>query len=124
MICLALKSHYDHIVVGAGSAGCLLASQLGHAGKKILLLESGSDHRHNPIWKIPLLSVIYGVLITKKYNWRPNGVTELYAQPDPGLNFRRIYQPRGKVLGGSGTINGMIWVRTESIQKIMTSGLT
>jgi choline dehydrogenase len=96
---------FDYIVVGAGSAGCVLANRLTASGKyRVLLLEAGGQDRN--IWiHIPLG---YGKLFhNPKVNW-------LYAtEPEPELNNRRIIQPRGKVLGGSSSINGLLYVRGQ-----------
>src|SRR6266481_3290659 len=89
---------FDYIIVGAGTAGCVLANRLTASGRnRVLLLEAGGHDRH--IWiHIPLG---YGKLFTDaKVNW-------LYtSEPEAELNNRRIIQPRGKVLGGSSSING------------------
>jgi choline dehydrogenase len=99
------KARFDYIVVGAGSAGCVLANRLTEAGRyRVLLLEAGGHDRH--IWiHIPLG---YGKLFDNaKVNW-------LYkTEPEPELNNRRIIQPRGKVLGGSSSINGLLYVRGQ-----------
>ena len=83
---------YDFIVVGAGSAGCVLADRLSASGKhSVLLLEAGGEDRH--FWiHVP---IGYGKLFTDaRVNW-------LYeSAPEPELNNRQIMQPRGKVLGG------------------------
>ncbi len=96
---------FDYIVVGAGSAGCVLANRLTASGRhRVLLLEAGPKDSH--VWiHIPLG---YGKLFTNaKYNW-------LYAsEPEPELNNRQIIQPRGKVLGGSSSINGLLYVRGQ-----------
>ena len=96
---------FDYIVVGAGSAGCVLANRLTASGRhRVLLLEAGG-HDSN-IWiHIPLG---YGKLFTNpKVNW-------LYtSELEPELNNRRIIQPRGKVLGGSSSINGLLYVRGQ-----------
>jgi choline dehydrogenase len=96
---------FDYIVVGAGSAGCVLANRLTASGRhRVLLLEAGG-HDGN-IWiHIPLG---YGKLFTNsKVNW-------LYtSEPEPELNNRRIIQPRGKVLGGSSSINGLLYIRGQ-----------
>ncbi len=96
---------YDYIVVGAGSAGCVLANRLTASGRhRVLLLEAGPKDSH--VWiHIPLG---YGKLFTNaKYNW-------LYtSEPEPQLNNRQIIQPRGKVLGGSSSINGLLYVRGQ-----------
>ena len=96
---------FDYIIVGAGSAGCVLAHRLTQSGRhRVLLLEAGGRDR-NPWIHIPLG---YGKLFTDpKVNW-------LYqSEPEPELNNRRIIQPRGKVLGGSSSINGLLYVRGQ-----------
>ncbi|HXX52501.1 MAG TPA: choline dehydrogenase [Xanthobacteraceae bacterium] len=99
------KARFDYIIVGAGSAGCVLANRLTESGRyRVLLLEAGGHDRH--IWiHIPLG---YGKLFDNaKVNW-------LYkTEPEPELNNRRIIQPRGKVLGGSSSINGLLYVRGQ-----------
>ncbi len=105
MAAIPHKATFDYIVVGAGSAGCVLANRLTASGRhRVLLLEAGGHDRH--IWiHIPLG---YGKLFADaKVNW-------LYAtEPEPELNNRRIIQPRGKVLGGSSSINGLLYVRGQ-----------
>ncbi len=96
---------FDYIVVGAGSAGCVLAHRLTESGQyRVLLVEAGGRDS-NPWIHIPLG---YGKLFTDpKVNW-------LYqSEPEPELNNRRIIQPRGKVLGGSSSINGLLYVRGQ-----------
>src|SRR5262249_51040776 len=97
---------FDYIVVGAGSAGCVLANRLTASGRhRVLLLEAGGPDRH--IWiHIPLG---YGKLFSNpKVNW-------LYtSEPEAELNNRQIIQPRGKVLGGSSSINGLLYIRGQS----------
>ncbi len=96
---------FDYIVVGAGSAGCVLANRLTASGRhRVLLLEAGGHDRN--IWiHVPLG---YGKLFTDpKVNW-------LYtSEPEAELNNRRIIQPRGKVLGGSSSINGLLYIRGQ-----------
>lgn len=95
----------DYIVVGAGSAGCVLANRLTQSGAhRVLLLEAGPADR-NPWIHVPLG---YGKLFKdKRVNW-------LYqTEPEPELEGRVIYQPRGKVLGGSSSINGLIYIRGQ-----------
>ena len=96
---------FDYIVVGAGSAGCVLADRLTACGRyRVLLLEAGGKDRN--VWiHIPLG---YGKLFSNpKVNW-------LYTtEPEPELNNRRIIQPRGKVLGGSSSINGLLYIRGQ-----------
>ena len=97
---------FDYIIVGAGSAGCVLANRLTASGRhRVLLLEAGGNDRN--IWiHIPLG---YGKLFTNpEVNW-------LYtSEPEPELDNRRIIQPRGKVLGGSSSINGLLYVRGQA----------
>jgi choline dehydrogenase len=98
-------STYDYVIVGAGSAGCVLANRLTESGKhSVLLLEAGPRDRN--LWiHVPLG---YGKLFkTKSVNWM------YQTEPEPGLNGRSVFQPRGKVLGGSSSINGLLYVRGQ-----------
>ena len=94
---------FDFIVVGAGSAGCVLANRLSEDGRSsVLLIEAGGSDR-NPIFSIPLLA-------GAAYYWRPSNW--LYSTtPQPGLDGRSVKWPRGKVLGGCSSINGMMYMR-------------
>ena len=95
---------YDFIVIGAGSAGCVVAGRLGEAGYKVLLLEAGGPDR-SPWIHIPMgLRQLYN---NPAVNWC------YQSEPEPHLNGRRLFQPRGKVLGGTGSINGMIYIRGQ-----------
>ena len=96
-------NNYDIIVIGAGSAGSILASKLSEKKDlKILILESGPQDL-NPMIKIPLG---YGMTFyNKQINWN------FYSQPQKYLNNREVYVPRGKVVGGSGSINAMVYTR-------------
>ncbi len=100
------RDTFDYIVIGAGSAGCVLANRLSASGQhRVLLLEAGGKDRH-PWIHIPLG---YGKLFTNaRVNWLYN------SEPEPELNNRQIIQPRGKVLGGSSSINGLLYVRGQS----------
>ncbi len=93
---------YDYIVIGGGSAGCVMARRLVDAGYDVCLLEAGSRDK-SPLIHIPL--GVAAILPTKHVNWA------LETEPQPGLNGRRGYQPRGKTLGGSSSINAMLYVR-------------
>jgi choline dehydrogenase len=96
---------FDYVVVGAGSAGCVLAARLTESGRhSVLLLEAGPEDRH--IWiHIPLG---YGKLfVNPRVNWMYE------SEPEPELGGRRIPQPRGKVLGGSSSINGLVYIRGQ-----------
>jgi choline dehydrogenase len=97
---------YDYIVIGAGSAGCVLASRLSEDPNiRVLLLEAGPPDR-SPWIHLP---IGYG-----KTMWNPKLNWCFRTDPDPNMNGRRIYWPRGKTLGGSSSINGLIYIRGQS----------
>ncbi|MBR0830421.1 choline dehydrogenase [Bradyrhizobium manausense] len=96
---------FDYIIVGAGSAGCVLANRLSANGKhSVLLLEAGP--KDSNIWiHVPLG---YGKLFKdKRVNWM------YQTEPEPELGGRQVFQPRGKTLGGSSSINGLLYVRGQ-----------
>src|ERR1700730_7099557 len=94
---------FDYIVTGAGSAGCAVAGRLSASGQdRVRLLEAGGRDR-NPWIHIPMgFSRVYA-------NPRVNWMYE--SEPEAQLGGRRLYQPRGKVLGGTSSINGMVYMR-------------
>lgn len=96
---------YDYVIVGAGSAGCVLANRLTECGRhRVLLIEAGPKDS-NPWIHVPLG---YGKL------FRDPSVNWLYrTEPQQQLHGRRILQPRGKVLGGSSSINGLVYIRGQ-----------
>lgn len=97
---------FDFIIVGAGSAGCALANRLTASGKHtVLLLEAGISDR-NPLLRIPMLGSLMGVG-NPKYDWMYE------TAPDPTRAGRTEIWPRGKMLGGSSSINGTIYVRGD-----------
>lgn len=103
----ALKTEYDYIIVGAGSAGCVLANRLTKdPDVSVLLLEAGgrdwSIYIHMP-------ATFSWPLTTKTYNWA------FETEPEPHVNNRRMYQPRGKVWGGSSAVNGMCYIRGHAL---------
>jgi len=96
---------FDYVVVGAGSAGCVLANRLSEGGRySVCLLEAGPADRY--LWiHIP---IGYGkTMFHPVYNWG------FHTEPDPNMNNRRLYWPRGRTLGGSSSINGLIYVRGQ-----------
>ncbi|MGI9480808.1 MAG: GMC family oxidoreductase [Hyphomicrobiales bacterium] len=97
---------YDFIVVGAGSAGCVLANRLTASGKhRVLLLEAGGRDT-SPFIHVPLG---YARLFNdENHNWM------YQTEPEAELGGRRIFQPRGKVLGGSSSINGLVYIRGQA----------
>jgi choline dehydrogenase len=96
------KTYYDYIIVGAGSAGCVLANRLSaDASVKVLLLEAGLPDQQMEI-HIPLA---FAKLFKTAYDWA------YYTTPQTKLNNRKLFWPRGKVLGGSSSINAMIYIR-------------
>ena len=96
----------DFIIVGAGSAGCVLADRLTASGRhRVLLLEAGPGNLH-PWLHIPLG---FGRLFTdRRYNWCYETI------PQPECHNRNVIAPRGKVLGGSSSINGLIYIRGQA----------
>lgn len=99
-------AEFEFIVIGGGSAGMALAARLSEAGRQTLLLEAGLE-RLKPwdFWKVSMPAAYSYVFRNPATNWMYEG------EPEPTLNGRRMYQPRGKVLGGSSAINGMGYLR-------------
>ena len=97
---------FDFIIVGAGSAGCVLANRLSENPRnRVLLLEAGGADR-NPMIGVPLLTRILYTM--PSLNWGYD------TEPQAYLKGRSINWPRGKVLGGSSTINGMVYIRGQA----------
>ncbi len=97
----------DYLIVGAGSAGCVLADRLTEDGRdQVLVLEYGGSDRS--VW-IQMPSALSIPMNMPKYDWG------FYTESEPQLNGRRLHTPRGKVLGGSSSVNGMVYVRGNAL---------
>ncbi len=94
---------FDYVIIGAGSAGCVLANRLSaRRDRTVLLLEAGGTDR-NPLFRVPIMT---GTLLRQRYaNWF------YFTEPEHELGGRKIFWPRGRVLGGSSSINGMVYTR-------------
>ena len=96
---------YDFIIVGAGSAGCVLAERLSACGKhQVCLLEAGPTDKH---WSIDLPLGVIELMKSKTFNWQLN------SDPEKTQNNRQIFNPRGKTLGGSSSVNAMLYTRGQ-----------
>lgn len=92
----------DYVIVGAGSAGCAIAYRLAEAGRSVLVVEAGGTD-WGPLIQMP--AALSYPMTMARYDWGYR------TEPEPNLNNRRLVTPRGKVLGGSSSINGMVFVR-------------
>src|ERR1700687_4355239 len=103
----AARDRHDVIIVGAGSAGCVLAARLSEdPARRVLLLEAGPKDRS---WRIDMPAAVGSLLSSDRFNWN------YVSDPEPYLEGRRLTHPRGRVLGGSSSINGMVHIRGHAL---------
>jgi len=113
-----VSKRFDYIIIGAGSAGCVLANRLSKDKKNtVCILESGPKSNS---WKVDMPSALLYTMHDSKYNWK------YYSEPEPYLNNRRIFCPRGKMIGGCSSHNGMVFVRGNPLdfERWASYGLT
>ena len=109
---------YDYIIIGGGSAGCVLANRLTENGRfNVALFEAGKP---SDIWKVKMPLAILYTMHDPKYNWK------YYSEPEPHLHNRKLFCPRGKMIGGCSAHNGMVYVRgnPNDFERWATFGLT
>ena len=96
---------FDYVIVGAGSAGCVLAARLSEDSRNsVLLLEAGGEDSY---WLLHMPLAFPRIFMLPAFNWG------YFGEPEPHADDRRIPMPRGKVLGGSSTINGLMYARGD-----------
>lgn len=96
--------NFDHILIGAGSAGCVLAHRLVRAGRRVLLLEAGPTHEH-PFVRMPAAFVR---VIGTERSW------DYTSEPQPHADGRRMHVPQGRMLGGGSSLNAMVYIRGQA----------
>ena len=98
-----MQKNFDYLIIGAGSSGCVLANRLSEdPSSTIAIFESGPKSN---TWKVNMPSALLYTMHDSKYNWK------YYSEPEPYLNNRKIFCPRGKMIGGCSSHNGMVFVR-------------
>lgn len=105
---MTTAKRYEYVIVGSGSAGATLARRLADAGAQVLLLEAG-EPRHNHFWvRVPI--GIAKIVPNKDYVW------QFHTEPQQGLVGQQVYWPRGRLPGGSSSVNGMIFSRGDPVE--------
>jgi choline dehydrogenase len=101
------EGRYDYVIVGAGSAGAVLAARLTEDPRtRVLLLEAGPEASS---WRLDMPAAVGSLLASERFNWNYR------SDPEPHLDGRRLVHPRGRVLGGSSSINGMVYLRGHAL---------
>ena len=103
------RKEFDYVIVGAGSAGCVLANRLSEdPAVSVLLLEAGGV---DPFWdwRIRMPAALAYPMNGTRYSW------DYRTEPEPYLDGRTVHCPRGRVLGGSSSINGMVYIRGNAL---------